>query len=61
MPLPALAPAGLVDPPLAIGEFSDLKHPEPSDRLSAQANVTFTSLFNDITFALHFTLTGHSS
>ena len=61
MPLTALAPAGLVDPPLAVGDFSDLKHPDPSDRLSAQANVTVTSLFSDITFTLHFTLTGHSS
>ena len=53
--------AGLVDPLLARGEFSDLTHTGPSDWLSAQDNVTFTSLFGDVTFALHFALKGHSS
>jgi len=50
--------AGLVDPLLARGEFSDLTHPGPLDRVSAQQSVTFTSLFSDVTFALHFALIG---
>jgi len=52
--------AGVVDPHLASGEFSDLTHPDPLDRVTAQQSVTFTSLFSDVTFALHYTLTGHS-
>ena len=53
--------AGLVDPLLARGEFSDLTHPGPLDRVNAQQSVTFTSLFSDVTFALHYRLTGHST
>lgn len=52
--------AGLVDPLLARGEFSDLTHPGPLDRVSAQQSVTFTSLFTDVTFALHFALIGRT-
>ena len=55
------AATGLIDPLLARGEFSDLKHPDPLGWLSAEENVTFASLFSGVTFALHFTLTGHSS
>ena len=53
--------AGFVDPLLARGEFSDLTHQGSLDRISAQQSVTFTSLLSDVTFALHYRLTGHST